>query len=370
MIRILHCVNIMDRAGLETMLMNYYRNMDRSQIQFDFLTHRPNKGAYDDEIEKLGGIIYHAPRLYPQNYLSYFRWMHEFFNNHHEYTIVHSHIDSMSYLPLLAAKRAGVPVRIAHSHNTKTQLDFKYPLKQYFRLRINEVCNYRFACGQQAGKYLFGDHVFTVVPNAIDGRKFLFDNETRKQKREELELDGKFVVGHVGRFSQQKNHKGLIEIFNELLKVEPNSILLLVGVGEKEKSVKKQIEMLKITEKVRFLGNRSDVNSLYQAMDCFVLPSFFEGIPVVGVEAQFSDLPCLFSCGVPSEVKINEKCEFIPVNKDFSYWADRMLKMKNHDRKKREDLLASKYNIYNSIERLSEFYKMVTPKEDMQHEKQ
>ena len=171
-IRILQVVTHMNRGGLETMLMNYYRNIDRSKVQFDFLTHRPNKGAYDDEIEKLGGIIYHAPRLYPQNYLSYFRWMHEFFNNHHEYTIVHSHIDSMSYVPLLAAKRAGVPVRIAHSHNTKTQLDFKYPLKQYFRLRINEVCNYRFACGQQAGKYLFGDHVFTVVPNAIDGRKF------------------------------------------------------------------------------------------------------------------------------------------------------------------------------------------------------
>ena len=139
MIRILQCVNDMHRAGLETMLMNYYRNIDRNEIQFDFLTHRSNRSDYDDEIELLGGKVYYAPRLYPQNYLSYFKYMKEFYATHTEYKIVHSHIDSMSYLPLLAAKKANIPIRIAHSHNTAIDRDFKYFLKSYFKLKLPEV---------------------------------------------------------------------------------------------------------------------------------------------------------------------------------------------------------------------------------------
>lgn len=129
MIRVLQCVNIMDRAGLETMLMNYYRNIDRTEVQFDFLTHRSDKGVYDEEIEKLGGRVYHAPRLYPQNYPLYFRWMRDFFGHHTEYKIVHSHIDTMSYFPLAAAKKAGIPVRIAHSHSSQLDKDIKFPIK-------------------------------------------------------------------------------------------------------------------------------------------------------------------------------------------------------------------------------------------------
>jgi len=214
MIRILHCVNDMHRAGLETMLMNYYRNIDRTKIQFDFLTHRPYRSDYDDEIESLGGKIYYAPRLYPQNYPVYFRWMRKFFKEHPEYKIVHSHIDTMSYLPLLAAKKAGVPIRIAHSHNTSLDKDFKYLLKQYFRFRINSVCTHRLACGKEAGEFLFGNRDFKVIPNAIDAEKFYFNKDLRDEKRKELGLAGKFVVGHVGRLSYQKNHKFLIEIFN------------------------------------------------------------------------------------------------------------------------------------------------------------
>lgn len=328
MIRVLQCVNDMHRAGLETMLMNYYRNIDRTQIQFDFLTHRPYKSDYDDEILSLGGRVYYAPRLYPQNYFAYFKWMANFFEEHPEYKIIHSHIDSMSYLPLLAAKKAGIPVRIAHSHNIAIDKDFKYPLKQYFRSRINTVCNERLACGQEAGNFLFGNKDFKVIPNAIEAKKFYFNKDIRHKKREELGLANKFVVGHVGRISYQKNHKFLVEIFNELLKMESNSILLLVGVGEKEEEVQEQILKLGINEKVRFLGNRSDVNELYQAMDVFVMPSFFEGVPVVGVEAQFADLPCIFSDRVPREVMFNEKIEFVSLDKSAEEWAKSIVKYK------------------------------------------
>ena len=206
MIRILQVVNNMHRAGLETMLMNYYRRMDKEVIQFDFLTHRPEKDDYDDEIESMGGKVYHAPRLYPQNYPAYFKYMKQFFKEHPEYQIVHSHIDAMSYLPLLAAKKAGVPIRIAHSHNTSIDKDFKLLLKLYFRSRITSVANHYCACGEEAGKFLFQEKEYTFVPNAIDPIKFLYNDVIRKKKRNELQINNELVIGHVGRISYQKNH--------------------------------------------------------------------------------------------------------------------------------------------------------------------
>jgi glycosyltransferase involved in cell wall biosynthesis len=347
----------MHRAGLETMLMNYYRNIDRTKIQFDFLTHRPNRSDYDDEIESLGGKVYYAPRLYPQNYPAYFKWMKQFFIEHPEYQIMHSHIDSMSYLPLLAGKKAGVPIRIAHSHNTAIDKDFKYILKQYFRHRITSAANMYLACGEEAGQFLFGNKEFTVIPNAVDAEKFYFDQNLRERKRKELGLADEFVIGHVGRISYQKNHKFLIEIFSEVLKQEAKAVLLLIGVGEKEEEVREQIRKLGIDQKVRFLGNRSDVHELYQAMDVFLLPSLFEGIPVVGVEAQFADLPCFFSDKVPKEVKFNNKSQFIELNMSSKEWADRILKVKHCKRSSNgKDIINSHYDIKVAHDVLEDYY--------------
>ena len=346
MIRILQCVNDMHRAGLETMLMNYYRNIDRDKIQFDFLTHRPERSDYDDEIERLGGKIYYAPRLYPQNYPKYFKWMKQFFKDHPEYKIVHSHIDAMSYLPLKAAKKANIPVRIAHSHNTSIDKDFKYLLKQYFRSKITTVATDYCTCGQEAGEFLFGDKDFTFIPNAIEVDKFLYAKDLREKKRTELGIKDEFVIGHVGRLSYQKNHKLLIEIFNAFSKVERNTLLLLIGVGEKEGEIKKQVHDLGLDSKVKFLGNRSDVNELYQAMDVFLMPSFFEGVPVVGVEAQFSDLPCIFSDRVPKEVKFNSKTQFVKLEANLDEWVRSIEKVKNIERNSiAKDFLYSQYDI-------------------------
>ena len=357
MIRVLQVVNNMHRAGLETMLMNYYRNIDRTKIQFDFLTHRPEKGDYDDEIISMGGKVYYAPRLYPQNYLQYFKWMKKFFKEHPEYKIVHSHIDAMSYLPLKAAKRAGVPVRIAHSHNTSIDKDFKYILKQYFRSRINSVTTDFCACGEEAGKFLFGDVRYTIIPNAINISKFLFDPEIRRKKREELNIKNEFVIGHVGRLSYQKNHKFLIRIFSEFLKQYNDAVLLLVGVGEKEEEIKKQVADLGLEQKVKFLGNRNDANELYQAMDIFVMPSFFEGVPVVGVEAQFADLPCVFSDKVPQEVKFHSKTKFVSLNEPLQYWIDVIGKYRNVERKSiTDELEKSPYNIKSAHYLLENYY--------------
>lgn len=359
MIRILQVVNDMHRAGLETMLMNYYRNIDRTQIQFDFLTHRPNKSDYDDEIVSMGGKVYYAPRLYPQNYFKYFRWMKRFFNEHTEYEIVHSHIDSMSFFPLKAAKKAGVPIRIAHSHNTAFDKDFKYILKEYFRLRINSVATNRLACGKKAGEFLFGKKEFKVIPNAVESKKFLYNEDIRIAKRKELGIIDEFVIGHVGRFSYQKNHKFLICIFNELQKKDNEVVLLLVGVGDKETEVRRQVQEFGIEDKVKFLGNRSDVSDLYQVMDVFVLPSHFEGIPVVGVEAQFADLPCFFSDRTPKEVAFNPKTQFIALNTKADYWAEEILKLKGMSIRSNtiKDITDNRYDIGVACSILEKYYR-------------
>jgi glycosyltransferase involved in cell wall biosynthesis len=357
MIRILQCVNDMHRAGLETMLMNYYRNIDRNQIQFDFLTHRPGRSDYDDEIENLGGKVYYAPRLYPQNYPAYFKWMKQFFKEHSEYQIVHSHIDSMSYLPLLAAKKYNVPIRIAHSHSTSIDKDFKYILKQYYRLKINSVATERLACGEEAGKFLYRGKSYTVVPNAVDASKFYYDEMIRVKKRAELGITNEFVLGHVGRISYPKNHKFLVDIFREILKVDPNAFLLIIGAGEKEEEIKHYVKRFNLNSSIRFLGNRNDVAELYQVMDAFVLPSLFEGVPLVGVEAQFADLPCFFSDRVPLEVKFSEKSCFVKLDESAEHWAKRIISCKKEDRGRySNDIVNSHYDIKVAHKLLEDYY--------------
>nr|WP_243424378.1 glycosyltransferase family 1 protein [Gemmiger formicilis] len=357
LIRVLQCVNDMHRAGLETMLMNYYRHIDRNKIQFDFLTHRPYRSDYDDEIEALGGRIYYAPRLYPQNFPKYFRYMRDFFKEHPEYKIVHSHIDSMSFLPLLAAKKAGVPVRIAHSHNTSIDRDMKYFLKQYFRFQIPKVANYFCACGKEAGEFLFGSKKFQYIPNAIEVDRFLYDPNVREKKRRNLGWDGHYIIGHVGRLSYQKNHDYLVKIFKEISMQDDSALLVLIGVGEKEEEIRKLIEKLGLTKRVVMLGNRSDVNELYQAMDVFVMPSFFEGIPVVGIEAQFAGLPCVFSDKVPKQVKFAENVKFISLKESEKEWARNIMEYKGFHRKADPELaLNSEYNIKNACLLLENYY--------------
>ncbi|MDO4282318.1 MAG: glycosyltransferase family 1 protein [Clostridia bacterium] len=356
-IRILQCVNDMHRAGLETMLMNYYRNIDRDKIQFDFLTHRPYKSDYDGEIIKLGGRVYYAPRLYPQNYPKYFKWMKEFFLEHPEYKIVHSHIDAMSYIPLLAAKKNNIPIRIAHSHSTSIDKDFKYLLKQYYRMKINKVSTHNLACGYEAGKFLFKGRKFKIISNAVDASKFYYVEKIRKLKRKELNIDDEFVVGHIGRICYPKNHKFLIDIFEEIIRIYSKSKLLIVGMGEKEEEIKEYVKSKSLEEKIKFLGSRNDVSELYQAMDVFVLPSLFEGIPLVGIEAQFSDLPCFFSDRVPKEAKFNEKTKFVSLDNSPFEWAQEIIKVKDLKRvNKRNDAIDNNYDIKNTHKVLENFY--------------
>ena len=365
MIRILQCVNNMHRAGLETMLMNYYRNIDRSRIQFDFLMHRQEKSDYDDEILALGGRIYRAPRLYPQNYPAYFAYMKQFFRDHPEYKIVHSHIDSMSYLPLLAAKRAGVPVRITHSHSASIDKDMRYLMKQGFRFLLPSVATHFFACGEKAGQFLFRGKPYQMIPNAIDAAKFLFDLEIRTQKRAELGLDGTFVVGHVGRFCYPKNHEFLVDIFEKICQKDSNSVLMLVGTGEKEEKIREYVSQKNLSDSVLFMGNRSDVNELYQAMDVFVMPSLFEGVPLVGVEAQFSGLPCVFSSSVTREVFFTDRCKSVDLSRPVEEWAQMVLNQRL-EQHRTADTANALYDVRNACGILAESYENLAVQQGME----
>lgn len=356
MIRVLQCVNNMHRAGLETMLMNYYRHIDRNKIQFDFLTHRPTRSEYDDEIEDLGGKVYYAPRLYPQNYPAYFRYMKSFFLEHPEYRIIHSHIDAMSYLPLMAAKKAGVPIRIAHSHNTSIDKDFKYLMKEAFRWQLPYVATDYLACGTEAGKFLFGHRDFQIIPNAIDTSGFRFSIETRDAIRRSMGIENAFVIGCVGRLTAQKNILFLINVFYEICKADTNSVLLVIGGGNEENELKALTKKLGISERVLFLGIRSDVNALYQAMDVFVMPSLFEGLPVVGIEAQFSDLHCVFSSNITREVSISEKAHFISLKRSYSDWAGYILRLKGVVGDRNPNFQCERYDIEQAKDILEQYY--------------
>ncbi len=357
MIRILQSVNIMDRAGLETVLMNYYRNMDRSEIQFDFLTHRDEVGAYEEEINDMGGCVYHAPRLYPQNYLKYFKYMRDFFGNHPEYMVVHSHIDSMSYFPLLAAKKNGVPILVGHSHSSRFEKDLKFLIKYYALKKMPEVANVHFACGEMAGRFMYPNNDFTVIHNAIDLNRFSYDDSIRKKVRTELNVDNKLVIGHVGRFCSVKNQLFLVEIFKEILKLNSNSILILAGKGEDEPKIRNKVLGLGLENKVKVLLDRSDVNELYQAFDVFVMPSLFEGLPVVGVEAQANGLPCIFSDEISKEVMLTGNAEFMSLNCGAEEWAKRIIEKKTgRNTIAVKELREKGYDIRNEAQKLQKWY--------------
>lgn len=316
------------------MLMNYYRHIDREKVQFDFLTHRPYDGDYGEEIKALGGTIYHLPPLNPFS-PSYLKALRGFFASHPEYRIVHVHQDCMSGVVLKEAKRAGIPVRIAHSHSSGQDKDLKYPLKLVFRRSIPEYATDLFACGEDAGKWMFRGAAFTVLNNAIDAAAFSFDPETRAAVRKSFGFSEKqLVIGHVGRFSYPKNHKFLIDCFDALLKRAPDAKLLLVGDDKSDlgAQIREKVRVLGIENNVFFAGLRSDVSDLMQAMDVFVFPSRYEGLPVTLIEAQAAGLPCLISDKVPIECKKTDLVRQLPLAESPAFWADAILEAAKTER--------------------------------------
>lgn len=357
MIRILQCVNKMDRAGLETMLMNYYRNIDRSQVQFDFLTHRSTEGAYDKEIKEMGGKIYYAPRLIPKNIFKYRRYMKKLFEEN-KYDIVHSHIDTMSFFPLREANRNKVKYRISHSHTSKLDIDYKLPIKYYCKIFINKYANIRFACGKKAGIFLYNKLNFKILNNAVDCQKFKFDENLRGKVRNDLGIDeNTTVLGHVGRYIYIKNQEFLIDVFVDYLQLNSDSKLILVGLGEDEKKLRDKVEKYGIKDKVIFLVNRSDTNEIYQAMDYFVMPSLFEGVPLVAIEAQTNGLTCILSDKISEETKITDNVYFCNLKLGSKEWAKFIYNLdKRRNNNSIIDVKNHCYDIKIEAKKLENFY--------------
>lgn len=364
MIRILHSVSYMSRGGIETMLMNYYRHIDRSKVQFDFLCNSYNKGAYDDEIRDLGGRIFRTPGFNPARYFKYRQYMEKLFAEHPEYKIVEAHNGALGVYALNAAKKAGIPTRIYHAHGCGMIVDLKFPVKYVCKHLLKYNMNEHFVCSLKTGEYYMGKQVmqenrFHFIPNAIDVKKFIFNAEIRNKLRESYNLQDRTVIGHIGRFSPPKNHFFLIKVFAEALKLNSKLHLVLVGEGERENEIKRQIESWHISDHVTLTGSVSNANEWYQAFDLFLMPSLWEGLPVVGVEAQCADLPCVFSTEVTREISLNPNTSFISLKESPHYWAKSINEILNKKRERinQYDLITEKrYNIEVEAQKLQELY--------------
>lgn len=356
-VRVLHVVTYMGRGGLETMLMNYYRHIDRSKVQFDFLVHRDFEADYDKEIQSLGGRIFHVSRLVPWS-KSYRTELRKFFREHPQYKIVHVHQDCLSSVALQCAKECGVPVRIAHSHSSSAVKNLKYPIKLHYMKQIPHYATNLFACGKQAGNWMFGGSSYAIVRNAIDTVDYQYSPAVAAQTRAALGLNDSIIVGHVGNFTPAKNHLFLLEVFQEMLKVEPKARLVLVGGGDGMNSVQERAKAMGIQKQIIFTGVRTDVNRLMQAIDVFVFPSLYEGLPVTMVEAQASGVPCIISDHVSKECIVTRGLVTSKrLDESPEQWAKHILQQSRRSRENHiEEIRKAGYDISTAAKQLESFY--------------
>lgn len=332
--RILQVVNSMNRGGAEAFIMNLYRRIDKSKVQFDFLVHIDGKSAFEDEILALGGRVFHAPKYKLYNHFAYCQWLKSFFSSHPEIKVVHGHQYNTASVYLGVAKKMG-RVTIAHSHNASNGTGLIAYIKTLMHNNINEVADYKLACSSDAGNWLYGQHGgYFVVPNAIDTTVFRFDSTKRQQKRNELNLNSSdFVIGNVARFYPVKNHSYIIDIFEDFTTKHPNSRLVLVGEGPLLDDIKKKVEEKNISGKVSFLGLRSDINELMMAMDVLLMPSLHEGLPVTMVEAQAACLPCVISDYVSKDATIiDELVKSCSLGDSIETWINAIESYYTHNR--------------------------------------
>lgn len=328
-LKVLQVFTILNRGGAETNLMNYYRHMDRSEVQFDFLVHRQEEGAYEQEILQLGGKIFRLPALHPLRVKQYKKAVKKFFDEHFGYDIIHGQCSELGIYIYKEAKKRKIPVIIAHAHNSKMDWDQKAPFRVVWKNGMRKSINAYFTCGHDAAKWLFGKKIAKKVyqmNNAISTQEFVYNPVVRQSVREALQAENSLNFIHVGRFNVQKNHQFLIQVFFEILKIRPQSKLFLVGEGELEGQISAQVNRLNLHEHVIFLGSRDDVPELLQGMDILLFPSLFEGLPVTLVEAQTSGLLCAISDGIPAEaVLVPENVKIYSLKSSAPFWAQQII---------------------------------------------
>ncbi len=330
-IRILHVLTAMNRAGTETMLMNLYRAVDRDRIQFDFAVTATQPCDYDGEIEALGGRIIHYPKYTGKNHFSYKKWWNDFFKQHPEYKIVHGHIGSTASIYLKIAKKYGC-FTIAHSHSTGGNASLHDILYKVYSHSTRYIADYFIGCSKEALVSRYGEKVANntdesiVLNNGIDVEKYLFNEQIRDEVKNELKIDqNTLVLGTVGRFTEAKNPLFIVDILEQLKKQDPHFRFIWAGTGELLEKTKAYIKEKKLEDNVLLLGVRSDIPRILQALNVFILPSKFEGLPVIGVEVQAAGVPMLCSDKVSPEVGMSDCVTFLPID-SVEPWVEGIMK--------------------------------------------
>ena len=364
MIRILHIVPDIDGGGVGSVVYNYFSHMNKEGISIDILTSDHGRKQFlEEKFSKCGvNVITIIPRK--EDLIAHFKAVESVIKSG-KYVIIHSHEQNWSYFYLRLAKKYNVQVRIAHSHLTEQNRDkLKIGILNCLNPLLKSITTGYFACGEKAGQYMWGDRIVNsqnlyVMNNAIDINHFRFCDKTRTEYRNRLGVSNKTVIGHVGRFDQQKNHAFLINVFYKYKRLHNNAVLVLIGTGTLEHEIHRQAEQYGIGDDVLFLGLRDDVAELFNSFDCFVLPSLYEGLPVVGIEAQTNGVPCVFSDAITDEVKLLDSTTFLSLNESDDKWCAEieyaMLKSKNREN---AYLIAAQkgFSIDIEAERLKDYY--------------
>lgn len=366
-LRVLQVFTILNRGGAESMIMNYYRHIDRNKVQFDFLVHREERGVFEEEIESLGGKIYRMPAINPLLIKKYYRELDDFFKLH-PYSIVHSHINTFSSFPLKVAAKNNIKCRISHAHTTTRPLSVSFIRKKpidaakilFKNIRKNSLKKYSthlMACGEQAGYWLFGKSNYEVLPNAIDSIEYIHNTQTSVSLKKKYNLENNLLIGHIGNFSYPKNYPFILSVFKQIKKNKKESKLVLIGDGKLRNEIEKIAITLELLDDIIFFGVRSDVAELLQMMDVFLFPSHYEGLPVTLVEAQASGLKIFASDVITREVELTDDITFLPLDKSPEFWADQIIKAIPYERKDNSEVIKAKgYDVVENAKRLENFY--------------
>lgn len=358
--RILHILEALNMNGTESFIMNVFRNINRDEIMFDFLVSRRTYSEFEKEAESLGGNIYmFVPRR--QGWRNHIKSLDTFFKeNARKFAGVHVHGNSFTaMMPLAMATKYNMPLRIAHCHSTTAQGLHNKILHQLNRLRISRIANHYIACSSMAKEYGFGStpafREAEVIPNGINIDAFRFDADARNAIRQEFNVGARLVIGNVGGFREAKNHYFMLKIMKEILKTDPEALMWFIGDGTLRHTVEAQIRDLGLTRNVMVLGSRFDIPRLLSAMDIFLFPSKYEGLGIVALEAQAAGLPIVASTAIPPETNLTPLIQYLPLNRDETFWAEKILEIKRPDRKK-ENAELQRFNIRETVRRLTEVY--------------
>lgn len=364
MIKVLIVVSSLNQgSGVMGVVMNYYRNLDRKIIQYDFLCFREAETSYKKEIEELGGEVYYFTKPTLNGFMQAKKELNDFFRKKgKEYKVIHIHEVLVANIIYPYVKKYTNAKTIAHAHSTKfSDTTIKSIRNKLLCVGTATKVDFCVACSEEAGKTFFGKNIvknkkFRVITNAIDIKKYGFEKNIREEYRKSLGIDSDdIVIGHVGRFSEEKNHFFLIDLIEQLSKLSLRYKLLLVGDGEIKKSIESAVSEKKLSESVIFTGNRKDVPKILNAMDIFVLPSFFEGVPMVIIEALANGLPCILSDRITKALQINDNVKYLSIDNGVDEWS----KMINSGKLQRNDNLESLnkcYDIKLEAEKLKDFY--------------